>query len=125
MSENKTDNENETDKKIDLSYVEVPATVDADVVVNLEDVLDHLSLAELKAVKEFVDDSIKYYEECEPKYEDIEELRTAIANFKDESSISGSEKATFNALVKLDDTLAWTLYFALSGFIDSFLYLEA
>jgi len=115
-------NENKTDKQIDLSYVEVPATVDADVVVSLEDVLAKLSLAELKAVKEFVDDSIKCYEECEPKYEDIKELRTAIANFRNESSISGSEKATLTALVKLDDTLAWTLYFALSGFIDKFLF---
>jgi len=57
-------------EKIDLSYVEVPATVDTDVTVNLEDVLDKLSLAELKAVKEFVDESIKYYEN--PDYEEDE-----------------------------------------------------
>ncbi|MFW9973579.1 MAG: hypothetical protein ACFFDF_25590 [Candidatus Odinarchaeota archaeon] len=114
--------ENKKDKKIDLSYVEVPATVDADVVVNLEDVLDHLSLAELKAVKEFVDYAMKCYEDCELQYENIKELRTAITNFRHESSISGSEKATLQALVKLDDNLAWSLYFALSEFIDKFLF---
>ena len=51
-----------SEKKVDLSYVEVPATVDADVTVNLENVLDHLSLVELKAVKETVDESIEFYE---------------------------------------------------------------
>lgn len=54
------------EKKVDLGYVEVPATVDADVTVNLESVLDNLSIDELKAVKEFVDESIEYHENpCE------------------------------------------------------------
>lgn len=60
-----------TTERIDLGYVEVPATVDADVTVSLEDVLDKLSLAELKAVKEFVDETIKCYEN--PDYEEDED----------------------------------------------------
>ena len=59
-----------TTEKIDLSYVKVPATVDADVTVNLEDVLDKLSLEELKSVKEFVDETIECYEN--PDYEEDE-----------------------------------------------------
>ena len=51
-----------SEKNVDLSYVEVPANVDADVTVNLEHVLDKLSIEELKSVKEFVDESIEYYE---------------------------------------------------------------
>ena len=114
--------ENQKDKMIDLSYIEVNATVDTDVVVNLDDVLDRLSLEKLKAVKESVDDTIACYEEC--RYEDIEDLRAGIADFRGESSINGSEKATLQALVKLDDNLAWKMYVALFKFIDNFLFLE-
>lgn len=51
-----------SENKVDLSYIEVNATVDTDVTVDLEHVLDKLSLEELKAVKEFVDDTIEDYE---------------------------------------------------------------
>lgn len=51
-----------SENKVDLSYIEVNATVDTDVTVDLEHVLDKLSLEELKAVKEFVDETIEDYE---------------------------------------------------------------
>lgn len=62
---------------VDLKYIEVNATVDADVVVDLEHVLDSLSLEGLKHVKIFVIEAIKCYEEKDDsqnsKMEKIEE----------------------------------------------------
>lgn len=48
-----------SEKKVELKYLEVSATVEADVTVNVREVLDKLNLKELKIVKEIVNEMLE------------------------------------------------------------------
>ncbi len=48
-----------SEKKVELKYLEVSDTVEADITVNVREVLDKLNLKELKIVKEIVNEMLE------------------------------------------------------------------
>ena len=52
-----------SEKKVDVKYLEVTATVEADVTINVRDIFDKLNLEQLKVVRAIVNEKIKIEEE--------------------------------------------------------------